>query len=295
MLRNFKELEDKFNSHNNKSRVAIVCAHDISSLKAVKTFCDNSLIEFHLYGIESSIREISSEIKLKLDNCTIYNIDSDIECATQALRSVNNGTIDVLMKGKISTKDFLKEIVNGNTDIKSSDVLSHCSLLEIPNYHKLVGVTDGGMIPYPTFEQKVGIIENSRDLFINFGIDKPNIACLCSIEVVNPKMKETVDADKLSNYDILNCYIEGPISYDLVFSKKSAVTKGYDSPVTENVDILMVPDINTGNILVKSLQYNAGATMAGIVLGAKVPIVLTSRGASESEKKYSILLSCICK
>jgi phosphate butyryltransferase len=173
--------------------------------------------------------------------------------------------------------------------------MSHVAFFEIPAYHKLLGATDGGMIPYPTLEQKVSIIKNAVGLFKTLGYEGPKIAVLAASETVNERMPETGDAKALKEScekgELGDCFVEGPISLDLTLSKESAAIKGYTSPVTGEADILVVPNIACGNILGKSLVYMGHAKMAGCIVGAKVPIVLTSRGASAEEKHLSILLS----
>jgi phosphate butyryltransferase len=173
--------------------------------------------------------------------------------------------------------------------------MSHVALFEVPAYHKILGITDGGMIPYPTLEQKVSIIKNAAELFKALGYERPKIAVLTASETVNERMPETGDAKALKEYgekgEWGDCFVEGPVSLDLTLSKESAAIKGYESPVTGDVDILVVPNIACGNILGKSLMYMARAKMAGCIVGAKVPIVLISRGASTEEKYLSILLS----
>ncbi len=176
-------------------------------------------------------------------------------------------------------------------------MLSHIAFLEIPTYHKLVAITDGGMVTYPTLEDKKHITINAVKLFNKLGYENPKVAVLSAVEVVNPKMEETVDADNLKkmaqNGELGPCTLEGPISYDLTFSKESAKTKGYESSITEDVDILVTPNISCGNILSKSLIYSANSKMAGVVVGAKAPIILTSRGATSYEKYFSILLASL--
>jgi phosphate butyryltransferase len=172
--------------------------------------------------------------------------------------------------------------------------MSHIAILETPAYHKLVAVTDGGMIPYPTLDQKEMILKNAVDFFHSLGYSSPKIAVLAASESVNEKMPETVDAKVLKemagNGEFGDCFVEGPVSMDLVFSKESAAIKEFRSLIVDDVDILLTPTIACGNILSKSMIYLGGSKMAGCIVGAKVPIVLTSRGASAEEKYLSLLL-----
>ena len=184
------------------------------------------------------------------------------------------------MKGKIQTSDLLRAVVNKEKGLRTGSVMSHLVIHELPTYHKLLAVTDGGMMMYPNVDEKKQIIENAVNTLIAMGYDEPKVAVLAAVETVNPKMPESVDAGILKEMnqrgEIKNCMVEGPISYDLTMSKESAEIKGFNSPVTGDADILIVPNITAGNILGKALVYSAGAKMAGFIVGAKVPIVLTS-------------------
>lgn len=199
------------------------------------------------------------------------------------------------MKGKIQTADLLRAVVNKENGLRTGKVMSHIVIHEIPTYHKLLAVTDGGMMMYPNLDEKKQIIENAVSTFLALGYENPKVAVLAAVETVNPKMQESVDADMLKKMnikgEIKNCIVEGPISYDLTMSKESASIKGFVSPVTGEADIIVVPNITVGNILGKSLVYSAGAKMAGFIVGAKVPIVLTSRGSTSEEKYLSLALS----
>jgi phosphate butyryltransferase len=165
---------------------------------------------------------------------------------------------------------------------------------QIPGYHKLIGLTDGGMIPFPDLGQKSQILRNALQVFHSLGIQSPKIAVLAATEVENSRFPESVDGSDLKamnvSGELQDCLIEGPISYDLAMSAEAAELKGYASPVTGNVDILLVPTMSAGNILGKALVLHCGAIMAGIVVGAKAPIVLTSRGSSTMEKYASLVL-----
>ncbi|MBQ1520781.1 MAG: phosphate butyryltransferase, partial [Clostridia bacterium] len=164
----------------------------------------------------------------------------------------------------------------------------------VPGYHKLMCVTDGGMCTYPDLEKKIKIVTNAVEFFHKLGYEKPNVAALCAIETINPKMQETVDAAELKRMSIEgelpSCYVEGPISYDLAMVPELSAIKGYDCPCAGDFDILLVPEIVVGNVLGKALVYTAGGRMAGLIMGCKVPIVLASRGSSAEEKYYSLAL-----
>jgi phosphate butyryltransferase len=211
-----------------------------------------------------------------------------------AAKLIKEGRADFLMKGKIMTGTMLKGVLDPEADLRTGSLMSHCMMVEVPGYHKLMCVTDGGMCTYPDLDKKIKIVKNAVEFFHKLGYEKPNVAALCAIETINPKMQETVDAAELKRMsldgEIPGCYIEGPISYDLAMVPELSAIKGYDCPCAGDFDILLVPEIVVGNVLGKSLVYTAGGRMAGLIMGCKVPIVLASRGSSAEEKYYSLAL-----
>jgi phosphate butyryltransferase len=294
-IKNFDQLIENVRRFDKKKRMAVVVAEDEHTLEAVIKAQADNIVDVVLIGN-------ANKIKIKLDvlhqsigeECIIDAVD-DKAAAYKAMDLVNQGKIDFVMKGKIQTADLLGAVVDKERGIRTNKAMSHVVLNEIPSYHKLLVTTDGGMMMYPDFNQKKKILENAVNVLLKLGYENPKVAVLSAVEQVNPKMPETMDAAKLKELnrmgEISNCLVEGPISYDLAISKESASLKGYDSPVTGDVDILLVPNITAGNILGKALLWSAGAKMAGFVVGAKVPIVLTSRGASAEEKYLSLVLS----
>ncbi|SHH52150.1 bifunctional enoyl-CoA hydratase/phosphate acetyltransferase [Clostridium grantii] len=294
-FKNFNELVTKVKESKSIRKVAVVSAQDKHTLEAVFKAKNDGLIFPILIGDKKKIQSIINSLGEELASEWIINVESDSQAAYKAVEIIRNGEADFIMKGKIQTSDLLKAVVDKDKGLRTNSIMSHISINEIPSYHKLLAVTDGGMMMYPDLTQKKSILENAVNTFINMGYENPKVAVLSAVEVLNPKMIETVDAAALKemnlNGEIKNCLVEGPISYDLAMNKESALIKGFQSEVTENVDILIVPNITTGNILAKSLIYSAHAKMAGFIVGAKVPIVLTSRGSSSEEKYLSLALS----
>ena len=294
-LKNFQELIEKVQNSNVKKRVAIAAAHDEHTLEAVFKAVGDKLVDPVLIGDKVKIEEILSKLSIQFNENKIVNTESDVEAAEKTVELINEGKADFIMKGKLQTADLLKAVVNKEKGLRTGNVMSHVAILEIPAYHKLIAVTDGGMMMYPTVEEKKQIIENAVNVFLAFGYECPKVAVLAAVETVNPKMPESVDGDILKKMnqkgEIKNCIVEGPISVDLAFNKESAKIKGYQSPVTGEADILLVPNIAAGNIMSKALLEFAEGTMAGMIVGAKVPIVLTSRGATWEEKYLSLVLS----
>lgn len=232
-----------------------------------------------------------------MDEIEVISAEGPGDAAGKAVAAVKNGSVDFLMKGRLETPELLKAVVNKEKGLAAGGVMSHVAVNEIPSYHKLLLTTDGGMLPYPSLEQKKGIIENAVCMMNRLGYDEPKVCILASTEHVNPKMLETTDANALKEmnrgHEITGCIIEGPISLDLALVKKRAEEKRYESPCAGDADILVLPNVHAGNILGKSLVEMAGAKMAGLVLGASCPIVLTSRASSFEEKFNSLMLACL--
>lgn len=291
-IKNFEELK-KMASSAEKRTVAVACAHDAHTLEAVLKAHEEGLLDYILIGKEDEIVEKSKLHDASVSRENIVNCESDELCAAEAVKLVNEGKADFIQKGLMQTATLLKAVVNKETGLNQGRSISHVALIDIPKYHKIMGVTDGGMIMYPNLEQKKDIVLNAIEMFHGLGYEEPKIAALCAVETVNPKMPETLDAQALKEMaasgEIAGCCIEGPISMDLAVSREAAAVKKYDSPVAGDADILLVPSIYTGNIMVKALIEFAGTLMAGCVIGAKCPIALNSRSASFEEKYYSLL------
>lgn len=294
MIRNFEELIEKVQNLGELKRVALVCAHDIHALEAVAEASEKGIVAPILIGDALRIQGMIEAEGLKFQNPRIIHEPEDAAAAGEAVRLVHQGEADFIMKGGLQTAVLLKAVVDKNNGLKTGGLISHLAFNEIPGYPKLLVTTDGGMVMYPDLEQKKQILVNAVTVLRNLGYECPKVAVLAAVETVNPKMPETLDGDALKEMnlrgEIGDCIVEGPISYDLAMNHESAVIKGYTGNVTGDADILLVPDITAGNILGKALVYSAGARMAGMVVGSRVPIVLTSRGASAEEKYLSLVL-----
>lgn len=295
VFKNFEELIKKVQKSESKKIVAVVAAHDEHTLQAVFKAKKDNIVEPLLIGDKTKIKKILDGLNESIDDAQIIEAENDTVAAMKAVELVNDKKADFIMKGKIQTADLLRAVVNKEKGLRIGKIMSHFVFNEIPNYHKLIVTTDGGMMMYPDVNEKKQIIENAVNTLIAMGYEKPKVAVLAAVEKVNPKMPESVDAGLLKEMnqkgEIKDCIVEGPISYDLTMSRESAEIKGYSSPVVGDADILIVPNIAAGNILGKALVYSAGAKMAGFIVGAKVPIVLTSRGSSAEEKYLSLVLS----
>ncbi|NLV88411.1 MAG: bifunctional enoyl-CoA hydratase/phosphate acetyltransferase [Tissierellia bacterium] len=294
VLKNFDEMVEKVRGLSTKRKVALVAAEDKHALEAVLHAEKEGIVEPVLVGDEVKIKELLKELNATKEY-EIYNEPDANMAAYKAVELVRDNKADFLMKGKIETAGILKAVVDKEKGLGQGRLMSHFAIIEVPTYHKLLVATDGGMVMYPSLDQKKEIINNAVDTLLRLGYERPKVGVLAAIEKVNPKMPETIDADKLKemnlNGEIKNCIVEGPISYDLAMYKEAAKLKGYESEVAGDVDVLVVPDITTGNVLGKSLIYSAKGKMAGIIIGAKVPIILTSRGSSAEEKFLSLALA----
>lgn len=294
VFKTFDDLIQSVQKNTIVKKVAVVAAADEHTLEAVMQARKDGLIEPLLIGNVKEIEEILSNLKEDLSKEAIVEAEDEIHAATIAVGMVNEGKVDFLMKGKMQTGDLLKVVVDKEIGLRTGNVMSHMAIHEMTSYKKLIAVTDGGMMTYPDLAKKKEILENAVTIFRQMGYDNPKVAVLTAVERINPKMPETLDAHALKQMSldgrIVGCTVEGPISYDLTMSEESAKIKAFDSPVTGDADIMLVSNIHVGNILSKGLIYSAGAKMAGFIIGAKCPIVLTSRGATTEEKYLSIAL-----
>lgn len=295
MLRDFKTLLDRVKGSGGPMRVALVEAQDEHALEAVLLAAEAGIVVPILVGDEGKIRAAVEKLGRSASGLSFAAASSEAASAWMGVELVRDGDADFLMKGKLQTADLLKAVVAKEGGLRTGSVMSHVAVFEVPAYHKLLALSDSGMVTYPDLEQKKAIIENAVGVLRRLGYDLPKVAVLAAVETLNPKMPETVDAAELKRMNaegsLAGCVVEGPISFDLAVSAESAGIKGYSSPVAGDADLLVVPTIVAGNVLGKCLTYMAGAKMAGIVVGAKAPIVLTSRGASADEKHLSLLMA----
>lgn len=295
MITNFEQFTKMALKEGGRKTVVVAAAHDEHALEAVFHAREKGIVDCLLVGKGDEIRAISGKLNYAIEKGCILEADTEEECAKTAVTLIREKKGHILMKGKMETKSLLKEVVNKETGIGTDSIMSHMCFLQIPAYHKIVGFTDAGMIMYPDLEQKKGILKNAVDLFHRLGYDRPKVAVAAAVETVNPKMPESVHGAELKKMAETgafgSCVVEGPISFDLTFSAEAARLKGYESEVTGDADIMIVPDITAGNLMAKALICLAGAKMVGCIIGAKVPIVLSSRSAS-FEEKYDSLAFC---
>lgn len=297
VFKDFQELEQSFQAASKKT-VVVSAAQDKSALTAVHQCRKEGLIDAVLVGDEALIREEIKAFNGDMDDVRIIHAETLDEAAKKTCQCIKDGEADFILKGKIDTGILLKAVVSEDSGLRTGRLMSHLAFLKIPNYHKIIVLTDSGMVLYPDLQQKKQIIENAVENLRNMGYDNPKVGVLAAIEKVNPKQPETVDAAELTEMnrrgEIKDCIVEGPLSYDILMSRESAHKKGFTSELVGDPDILVVPDMPCGNILGKALLFSAEADMAGLIVGAKAPIALTSRGATEKEKRQSLLLAAAC-
>lgn len=289
------KLDDMLKKLKGDKRVtlSVAAAHDEEVLLAIKSAVEMEIITPILIGEENKIREISKEINFDLSKFKIINKGTIEECAETAVKLVSSGEADFVMKGLLDTSVILKAVLNKEWGLRTDSLLSHVMVYEVPSYDKLLVTTDGGMNIAPDYNQKVKILKNAIEATKPLGLKHIKVACLAAKEKVNPKMQATVDARALQEAGERGEFgkdvtVEGPLAFDLAVSKEAAKVKGFKSKVSGETDIMLMPTIEVGNGIGKALTYFAGAKSAGIIMGAKAPIVLVSRADSHESKLYSI-------
>lgn len=293
MIKNFEQLKAMLKAMPVKCKVAVVPAQDEHTLEAISHAYKDGMVEPVLIGDEPKIREILAQTGTDADKMTIIHVEDPTEAIQKAADMARDGEVDCIMKGKTETGALMKVLVNRERGIRKNDTMSLLAFMESPNYHKVFAITDVGLLTYPSKEQKKASIQNAVEAFHALGVEQPKVAILAAVEKVNPKMKETVEAAEIKEEGVDGCIIEGPISYDLAMDPASAPIKGYVSPVAGDADLLVVPDIVSGNIAAKTITVIGGGRTGGVVLGAKVPVLLVSRAASADDKYMSIVIAAL--
>jgi phosphate butyryltransferase len=296
MVKRLDELFD-FAIKKDKKTLAVAVAQDNIVLRAVVEAVKLQIVDAILVGDEKKIVEIALSENLSLENIRIINEKNILSAATKAVELVTNGEAHFIMKGMIGTSDLLKAVLFKEAGLRGRGLLSHVMVYDVPTYHKLLFLTDGGMVTNPELKEKIEIINNAVVVAHALQICIPKVAPICAVEVVNPSMQATLDAAVLTQMNkrgqIKGCLIDGPLGLDNAISKEAAEHKGIISEVAGDSDILIVPNIEAGNFLGKSLTYFAKAESAGIIVGAKCPVVLVSRADSAKSKLYSIALGAV--
>lgn len=293
MIRNFSQIRDAAINKTTGCRIAVAAAADKEVLAAVYEAMQLGIATFTLIGDADKMQHMANDLAFNLDQIEIINEKNPVQASLLAVKEVSSGRADLLMKGLVSTSVLLKAVLNKEVGLRTGKMLSHVAILEAVGYNRLVIMTDGGMLIQPDLKQKIELVNNAVTVARKaLQIDKPHVAPLCAVEKVNPAMPATTDAALLTQMNrrgqIQNCIIDGPLNLNGAISPQAAEHIGLKSPVAGKADILLVPFIEVGNVLYKSMVYFAGAQCAGIVVGARAPIVLTSRADSHQAKVNSI-------
>jgi len=266
--------------------VPVAVAHpcEATALTGAVEAWQKKLITPILVGPAAKIAEVAKAAGLDLGGLEIIDVPHSVAAAEKAVELVRQARAEVLMKGSLHTDELLSAVVSRDKGLRTGRRISHVFLMDVPTYHKVLIVTDGAINIAPTLEDKVDICQNAIDLAISLGVAKPKVAILAAVETVNSKMPATLDAAALCKMadrgQIKGGLLDGPLAFDNAISKDAAKTKGITSEVAGDPDILLAPDLEAGNILAKQLSFLANADSAGLVLGAKVNIILTSRADS---------------
>lgn len=293
MFTNFRDLVSE--ASKKKTTICVAAADDRAVLEAVKMATDLGMVESLLVGDSSKIAIIAEDIGLV--DYSIIHCDTSEESVMEAVKAIRENRAQVLMKGLVNTSVYLRGVLNRECGLRTGRLLSLLAVYELPGYHKLIYATDSGVNVAPSLDQKKDILTNTLLAMNAMGFANPKVAALTANEKVDPKVASTVDAEGIVKMveqgEIPPCVIEGPIAFDVAFSKDAATHKGIDSQIAGDLDVLLFPNIETGNALGKSWLHFNRAKWAGLVLGATHPVILGSRSDTPEIKLNSIALGCL--
>ncbi len=298
MSRTFKDLFAEI-SKCEKKILSVACAQDEPVLEAVKEAHELGIVDAVLVGDEGEIKAIGEKIGMAMNEYQIINVPDKIEASLTAVKLVHDGKADMYMKGILPTKDFLKSVLNKENGLRAGRPLSHVAVFEIPGIDRLLFLSDVAFIPYPTLEDKKAMIAYCTEVAQACGVPEPKVAPLAAVEIVNPKMPATVEAEQLHQAcvdgEIKGCVVDGPMSLDIALYPSAAEEKGaQDRPCAGKADILIFPDIHSGNIAYKAIGHMVPNVKAGaMLLGTSSPVILTSRSDSKDVKVNSICLAAV--
>lgn len=297
MIRSFDEIFQKLKELPRKI-VAVAAAEDEPVLEAVDFCRRNSVADAILVGDEGKIRAIAAELGIDLTGWQIIDETDPARAALRAVELVSTGQADMMMKGLIDTKSFLRAVLNKEVGLRTGNLITHVGVFDLPQYDRLLYITDAAFTMYPTLEQKVAIINNAVSLAHALGNELPKVAPVCAVEVVNPDMPPTLDAQELTRMneagEIAGCQVYGPLAFDNAIDREAAVHKKITHPVAGAADIFLMANIEAGNAVFKALTYTCqGERHGGILMGAAAPVIVTSRADSFEAKVNSIALASL--
>ncbi len=279
-------------------KVAVCVSQDSAVIEAVRAAKDRKIADAILVGDAKKTKAIADEIGIDISDFEMIDVEDVVEASLTAVKLVHDGKADMYMKGLIDTKGFLKSVLDKEVGLRTGKMLSHVCVFDIKGYDRLMFLTDVAFLPYPTLEDKVNIIKNTVEICEALGVNNPKVAPLAAVEVVNPKMPVTVEAEELHQMnlrgEITGCIVDGPLSMDLAIDPEAAKHKGAtDRPIQGDADILLFPDIHSGNIAYKSIVHTAELVNGNILTGTAAPVVLTSRSDSMEVKVNSIVVASL--
>jgi len=294
VFKSLEEIENYVLENGIKKRIALACAHDMPALSALVNVKRKGLADAALIGKEDEIKNLLKELGEDPAEYEIINSGDEAESAKLAVALVKEGRADIPMKGIMQTSTFMKAILNRETGVApAGSIISYAAVFEHPDEERLVIFTDPAINIAPGKEEKVKIIENTAPLARAIGFEMPKVAVISAVEKVSPKMQSTVDAKDIAETGVEGFIVEGPLALDGAISSASAQHKGIESSVAGKADILVMPNICSGNVFYKTLTYVAKKTVVGTVLGAAVPVIMTSRADTAESKYYAILLAML--
>lgn len=287
----------KLSERKPRKHVAVAAASDSAVLEAVSTAESLNICDVTLYGDEDRIKQIADDESLDLSKLQIRNFSDPAQAAYNAVKAADAGDADVIMKGFIGTSTLLKTVLSRDFNLRGKNTLSHTAVLDIPGYHKLIGITDGGMVVKPDFETKIQLIENGSLVFNSLGFEKPKVALSGPVDYVHENFPSTLLNQRIMDHFnaglLPGCEVFGPLTLEAATSKEFAAQRGIDSPVGGDADLFVVDSIEECNIVSKVLILFIKAVFAGVIVGAKVPVSLVSRTDTVENKKASLSIACL--
>ena len=298
MINSLDQLVEQLLLSGKKYRLAVAWAHDNSTILSIDRAFRNGFIEPIMLGNKETIQKACASMDVNSDNFTFYQCDNEADACIAAVRMVKEDIADILMKGLVSTDKLLRAVMDKENGIMRPDaVLSYVGALQIPEYHKLLFLTDPAVIPNPSLRQKIAMAEYSIEIVRSFGIEKPAVALISASEKGSKHFESSehykVMKEMAESGEIKNCIMDGPLDIFLACNPDSLKVKGVISPVNGDADILIFPSLEASNPFYKGLILFGGAELAGMIVGTTKPVVLMSRSESEKSKFYCIALSCL--
>lgn len=297
----FEELKARaleYGKAHGKARLGLAAAWDQVALAAMHDAWKLDLVEPVLIGESGLIREAASKAGAEISTWRVVEADGDVASARKAVELVRAGEVDFLMKGKVNTADVMRAALDKEAGIRAGKLMSHIGIIWTPTFGRLLCMSDGGIVPSPTLEQKADIIRNAVDAMHKLGWEMPKVAVVGALEKVNPALPHTVDAAALAemnrNGEITGCIVDGPFGFDNAVSETAAERKGVTSPIAGKADLVIFGDIDVGNVFFKAMNFMTDvAQTAGVLIGAQVPIVMPSRADGSDTKRNSIIVGTV--